>query len=587
MSEWNLPEDSERLTTFLAEAKTSGIADLVARVCWNRNLRSIEEIQNFLSPKLENLTDPLLIKDMEQAVAIVVSLAQASTGPLLVYGDYDVDGTTGAALLSHVFTELGIRHEARQPDRFLDGYGLGVPAVEAAKADGFQLLITVDCGISSFAAIHRAKELGLQVIVLDHHQVDPVLGLPVADAVVNPQREDCGSGLKQLCGCALAFYFVRALRSRIRALDPTRTLPNLRQHLDLVVLATAADQVPLTGDNRTLVRHGLRVLQETKKPGLKALMQVAGVDPTRVSPSSLGFALGPRINASGRLASAGLALRCLTTLDVHEGQALARKLDALNAERAELQNAIWDEVRAKVDEQQKLGYFQHGIVVADPGWHEGVVGIVASRVVDHFKKPAVVLAIREDGIAKGSVRSLRGINVLGALQASKDLLLGFGGHKMAAGLTLRPENLQAFAQSFDLAIAQAVIQKPETKDIKLDGRISLSDLKRPALEQLENLGPFGPGNPEPAFSTFASVSSINILKGRHLKFQFENEGYSVEGIWFNGAERSETLDTLEGARRSGVRLEWAGVPELNRFRGASKPSVRIRDFRTDATPSGL
>ncbi len=580
MSEWTLPEDSESLKTFLGEAKASGIVELVARVCWNRNLKSIEDIREFLSPKLESLKDPFLIKDMERAVTLVLSHMEKGV-PILVYGDYDVDGTTGAALLSHVFRELSVRYEAKQPDRFLDGYGLGVPAVEAAVRDGFSLLITVDAGISSFAAIQRARELGLQVIVIDHHQVDPILGLPVADAIVNPQRSDCGSGLTQLCGCALAFYFARALRTRLRELDPTRTLPNLKQHLDLVVLATAADQVPLTGDNRTLVRHGLQVLQETRKPGLKSLMQVAGVDPTRVSPSSLGFALGPRINASGRLASAGLALRCLTTLDVGEGQQLARKLDALNAERADLQNAIWDEVRADVEERQQLGQFKHGIVVADPGWHEGVVGIVASRVVDHFKKPAVVLAIREDGIAKGSVRSLRGINVLGALQACQSLLLGFGGHKMAAGLTLKPENLDAFGLMFDEAIEHALTQKPETKDLKLDGRILLADLKRPALEQLESLGPFGPGNPEPAFSTFAAVSSVNILKGRHLKLQFEAEGYSVEGIWFNGAERPAAIDALEGARRSGALLEWAGVPELNRFRGASKPSVRVRDFRED------
>jgi single-stranded-DNA-specific exonuclease len=580
MSDWQLPEDSAELTEFLGASLSDGVSDLVARVCWNRNLRTLDEIRTFLHPKLESLTDPFRIRDMEAAVSLCMNAMQTAA-PILIYGDYDVDGTTGAALLSCVFSELGVRHQARQPDRFLDGYGLGVPAVESAHADGFSLLITVDCGISSFAAIQRAKELGLKVIVLDHHQVDPVLGLPPADAIVNPQRSDCESGLKQLCGCALGFYFSRALRTRLRDSDPTRSLPNLKQHLDLVVLATAADQVPLTGDNRILVRHGLQVLQETKKPGLKALMQVAGVDLSRISPSSLGFAIGPRINASGRLASANLALQCLTTTSATDGQRLARSLDALNAERADLQNAIWDEVRSQVETKQAQGYFKHAIVVADPGWHEGVVGIVASRVVDHFKKPAIVLAIREDGIAKGSARTLRGINVLQALHDCKDLLLGYGGHKMAAGLTLSPSNLDAFVAGFDRAIGQAILEKPQTKDLKLDGRVNLKDLKRPALEQLEQLGPFGPGNPEPAFSTFASVGSMNILKGRHLKLQFESGGYSVEGIWFHAAERPEALEAIEDARRTGASLEWAGVPELNRFRGASKPSVRVRDFRLD------
>lgn len=559
--------------------KETGLSPLTLKVCLSRGLSTAQAIQEFLSPKLETLSDPTIIQDMGKAVQRLVQV-RASGEALRIYGDYDVDGTTGSALLLWTFKEFGFKNvDAKQPDRFKDGYGLGVKAVEEAHDQGVRVLVTVDCGITSFDAGLKAKELGIDLIVVDHHQVDPLKGLPMAYAVVNPQRSDCPSGLKQLCGCGLAFYLARALRAEGRKLAwwQDHPEPNLKQHLDLVVLATAADMVPLTGDNHALVRHGLDVLKKTKKPGVRALLTAAGIGSKDVSPGHLGFVVGPRINASGRIGSASLALELLTVTDQGRATELANELEALNQERATIQNQIWDQVRLRVEEGLNQGKFKHGILVADPSWHEGVVGIVASRVTETFHKPAAVLCVRED-FAKGSVRSYGGKNVLEALRASQRYLLGFGGHKHAAGLTVSHEHLDMLADSFDQALG-TMSSEHVIEPLLLEGECDLGDLNSKTLQEIENLGPFGPGNPEPVFSLRAKIQTHQILKGRHLKLQLtagsSDRKSTIEAIWFHAAERADLLQDAEFFAES----EWAGVPELNRFRGYATPTLRVKDRR--------
>ncbi|MGE0616525.1 MAG: single-stranded-DNA-specific exonuclease RecJ [Bacteriovoracia bacterium] len=575
-SEW--PGDESALSARIAELeRETGLSPITLRVCLQRGLTDAVAIRSHLHPSLETLTDPFRIQDMEKAVARIAG-ARAAGEKILVYGDYDVDGTTAAALLTWFFRDLGLNFSATQPDRFKDGYGLNVGAVEAAAADGVRLMVTVDCGITSFDAIARANELGVDLIVVDHHQVDALRGLPAAHAVLNPQRADCPSGLRQLCGCGLAFYFCMAIRAhgRDQGWFGDGQTPNLKQHLDLVVLATAADQVPLTGDNRTLVHHGLKVLQNSKKPGFRALMEAAGISNRTLSPGHLGFVLGPRINASGRIGSASIALETLTTRDSARGIELAQTLERVNAERMEIQNRIWDEVKARVDRGLAEGRFQHAVVVGDPGWHEGVVGIVASRVVDAYHKPAIVIAIRED-FGKGSVRSFGGKNVLQALQACAADLRGFGGHKFAAGLTVTPEKLEEFALHFDEVVGALPAERNLT-DLMLEGDCGLSDFDSRTLEELESLAPFGPGNPEPVFRVRASVQSKQLLKGRHVKMRLNADstgtsGKTMEAIWFHSAEQIERVE-----REAGI-SEWAGVPELNRFMGRVTPTFRVKAWR--------
>jgi single-stranded-DNA-specific exonuclease len=551
--------------------KETGLSPVTLKVCLLRGLDSAEAIDRFLNPKLDQLPSPFSILDMDKAVARIVQ-AKSQSENIRVFGDYDVDGTTGASLLSWVFRDFGIQSDVRQPDRFKDGYGLNVKAVDEAAEAGIKLLITVDCGITSFDAAQRAKDRGIDLIVVDHHQVDPIKGLPVAFAIINPQRADCESGLKELCGCGLAFFLSMGLRAEGRNLGwfNTGEEPNLKRHLDLVVLATAADMVPLTGANHILVRHGLEVLKNTSKPGVKALLEAAGLSAREISPSHLGFVIGPRINASGRMQNASLALELLTSMDPSRSSKLAQELEQLNSERAVHQNLIWDEVKKVAEEGIRRGQFKNAVVLAHEDWHEGVVGIVASRVTETFHRPAIVIAIRE-GLGKGSVRSFAGKDVLSGLRACARFLVGFGGHKHAAGLSLLPSEIENFAFAFDEAMAQTV-EDQNARPLLVDGECNVEDLDLQTLRQIEMLGPFGPGNPEPTFVCRATVRNQQVLKGRHLKLNLGNQtsgGPLIEAIWFNASETS--IRHHEAI--------WLGVPELNRFRGRVTPVFRIRDWR--------
>lgn len=577
--EWKVRSSDEPLDAQIARMRAeTGLSPLTLRACLSRGLSSTEAIREFLNPRFDALTHPMKIRDMDRAIERL-SRARAAGERIRIFGDYDVDGTTGAALLSWVFREFGFSHSARQPDRFKDGYGLNVRAVEEAVADGAKLILTVDCGITSFDAARRARELGIDLIVVDHHQIDPAKGLPEALAVINPQRADCESGLRQLCGCGLAFYLAMALRiqGRQEGWFAAGAEPNLKQHLDLVVMATSADMVPLVGDNHVLTRHGLAILRKSRKPGVRALLDAAGLGEKDLSPGHLGFIIGPRINASGRIQSASLALELLTTEDPIRAAELARELERLNQERANIQNQIWDEVRARVETGIADGRFRNGIVVADPGWHEGVVGIVASRVTETFHRPAAVIALRED-FGKGSVRSFGGKDVLAALRECAPVLLGFGGHKHAAGLSVAHSRVEELARAFDDALGR-IPEDQDARPLYLEGACALSDLDLQTLQELEMLGPFGPGNPEPVFSVRASILSHRVLKGRHLKLSLARANCLMEAIWFNAAENPEKLELL----LRGGEAEWAGVPELNRFRGQVTPSFRIRDRKSIST----
>ncbi len=577
---WELSSEVKKATedqeTIQRLCRETCLSPITIQVCLQRGLKTAEEIDSYLHPKLKELTSPDRIKDMDLAVERL-ALLRSKNKKIRIFGDYDVDGTCGAALLLWIFREFGFEADARQPDRFKDGYGLSSGAVDKAKNSNVDVLISVDCGITSHEAADRAKELGIDLIIVDHHQIDPEKGLPKALAVIDPQREDCESGLKQLCGCGLAFYLAMALRSYGRNHQWFKdSIPNLKKHLDLVVLATAADMVPLIGDNRILVWHGMQVLKATEKPGFQALMEVSGLSGRSVSPGHLGFVLGPRINASGRIKNASLALNLLTTKNPLEGAELAREIDRLNEERKTIQNDIWDEVKAVVEEKISEGQFKNAIVVGSENWHEGVIGIVASRVTEYFRKPAIVISI-SDVRGKGSARSYGGKNVLEAMRLSSDHLLGFGGHRHAAGLSLSKGNLDSFAQAFDQAVYDLKDPtKEEDPALILDGVVGLGELNYEALMQLEQLGPFGIGNPEPLFQIEAQIRNQRILKGRHLKLNLSPVGQSgppMDAIWFHAAEDEALLDEIQNDPIS----DWVGVPELNRFRGRVTPSFRIRD----------
>ncbi|MCM0606643.1 MAG: single-stranded-DNA-specific exonuclease RecJ [Xanthomonadaceae bacterium] len=579
--EWKLRTDStiriRETPEFLELLRVTGLSQVTLQVCWNRGLRTPETIREFFSPRFEHIQSPFTIKDMALTVERVIE-AYNKKEKVRIFGDYDVDGTCGAALLYRVLTEFGINVDVKQPDRFKDGYGLNSGAIDEAVSDGVQLLITVDCGISSFSAIENANAHRLPVIIMDHHQIDGVRGLPQAYAILNPQRADCESGLKQLCGAGVAFYFCMGLRAEFRELGllgDASALPNLKQHLDLVTIATAADQVPLTGVNRVFVKQGLDILKQSTKPGVKALMEVTGLTKRDLSPGHLGFTLGPRINASGRLSSAKSALDLLTTDSLEIAYKLAREIETLNEDRTHLQNEIWDQVQLVIEKGLKEGKFQHGILVGSPDWHEGVIGIVASRVCEKYHKPCGILSMRED-LAKGSARTFSGRDVLSALTKCSGLLLGFGGHRHAAGFSLKNENLEALQVAFDDA-CMALIADDTKGALIVEGEAGLEEFSERTLEQLEQMAPFGNGNPEPVFVITAKVKNKRVMKERHLKLSLSPVGstskQTMEAVWFHQADIP--FDSLNEAGDA----SFAGVPELNRFLGRSTPNFRIRDIR--------
>lgn len=557
-----------------ALSQALSLKELPARLLVLRGIREPGEARRFLDPKLEDLTPPSRILDLPKAVDRLAA-ARVLREKVRVFSDYDVDGTCGGALLTRVFLDLGFDASVTQPDRFKDGYGLNEAAVETAARDGIRVLVTVDCGITSFDAARKACALGIDLIIVDHHQIDVARGLPEAFAVIDPHRADCASGLTMLCGTGLAFYLSIALRSRAREEDwlSGKPLPNLKTHLDLVTLATAADMVPLVGDNRILIKHGLEVIKRSSKPGLRALLEVAGLGSKDFSPSHLGFTLGPRINASGRIANADLAMELLLTDEVSRAWTLAQELERLNAERMEIQNRIWDSLKTRVEKEIAEGKHPHAVVVTDPSWHEGVVGIVASRVAEHFRRPAVVMSTRETD-CKGSARSFAGRDVLSALRESREWIHSFGGHVAAAGLTLKPENLDGFAEAFNQAMG-AQSHSRETPPLLVDAELEASELDLPLFHELERLAPFGPGNPEPLLIVAAVSRQFQWLKERHLKLRLGGAGgeSSIEALWFH-ADR-ERLPQEGGLAR------FAVIPEISRFRGRMTPQLRIRDFRTD------
>ena len=580
---WSFKNKEESLKkAALSLSESAGISLMAATLCVNRGLKSADEVKVFLNPKLENLTHPFKILDLEKAARrIFESQNKADPEKIRVFTDYDVDGTTGAALLTWFFRDLQFNYSVRQPDRFKDGYGLNVGAVEEAHADGVKILITVDCGITNFDAAKKAAELGVELIIVDHHSIDPVHGVPPAFAAIDPQRAEDTSGLKMLCGCALGFYLCLGIRSLARDdgyfqkhASKGVVEPNMKGLLDLVVIATAADMVPLVGDNRILVKHGLDILKDTQKPGLKALCEQAGFSNKTMNASSLGFSIGPRINASGRMGSAETAYKILISKDPIESNQLAQELEGINKQRADLQNLIWDEVRSMVNEGIEKGKFSNAVVVASSNWHEGVVGIVASKVTDHFKKPAIVMAIREDGIAKGSARSYAGYNILEGLHLTKNHLKGYGGHKFAAGLSLSADDVSIFAEAYNQSISTLVPLRRE-EVYELEGEFKLEDFTHQAIEEIEKFAPYGTGNPEPLFGVKAHVEYQTVLKGRHMKLKL-GPGRPFEGIWFNAAERLEITELLEKSAQHRKSCLFAGIPELNRYLGRVTPTLRIK-----------
>jgi len=562
-------------------ASVLGIPAPVGRVLWARGYREPSQAERFLEPRFEHLPNPFELKGIEAAVSrLQRALAQGER--VCVYGDYDVDGVTSTALLVSVLRKLGGNVEFYVPHRLVEGYGLNVRALEKLAARGTRLVVSADCGVTAVTEIDAAAKLGLDVVVIDHHTASQ--DLPRALAILNPHQPGCTFPGRELAAVGVAFHLLLALRKRLREAGwfASRPEPNLREVLDLVALGTIADVVPLTGPNRVLVHFGLKELARGARVGvlaLKSVAQLAG----EVTAGDVGFKLGPRINAAGRLDDASVGVRLLLSEDPREARALAEQLDRANAERQDLQVRIANEAIAHAE---KLGppEARRTLVVSSSGWHVGVVGIVAARLVERFHRPALVIA-EEGGVAKGSGRSVEGFHLYDALARCAHHLTKFGGHKHAAGVTLDTGRISDFAEALEAEGREALDPAQLSARLRIDAELHPREVRMELASQLRRLAPFGAGNPEPVFfCRELAAHEVRLLPDKkgtgpgHLKLRLgeagprvsEEESIALEAIGFN----------LGGTVLAvGTRLDAAFQLTVDSWNGSERLQLKVKDMK--------
>jgi single-stranded-DNA-specific exonuclease len=523
---WDIvPEPPPGDVRRLAEALS--LPEPLARLLVQRGYGSAERARGFLRPTLDALTDPHDLPDMDRAVALVTAAVRAGR-TLLVHGDYDVDGQCATALLTRALRAAGASVVPFIPNRVRDGYDLGPAGVAAARAASAGVIITCDCGVTAIEAVTAAKAAGIAVVVTDHHLPGE---LPPADAIVNPRRGSRDSPAADLCGSGVAFKLVQAL-------VPALGLPaNLPLHfLDLVAIATVADVVPLTGENRILTRFGLRKLAETRWPGVRALVQVAGLGNTEIRAGHIGFVLGPRLNATGRIGEAMDGLALLLADDPAEAETLARRLETLNAQRQEMDQAILSQALEMIERDVDLER-DYGLVLARDDWHPGVIGIVASRVVERYGRPTILIGLDGD-TGKGSGRSISGFDLHAALQACAPLLERYGGHRMAAGVTVARSRLDAFRAAFNEEARRVLTPEDLVPTQRIDAVVGLDQLDLSLERLLRHLEPCGSGNPSPVFGVSrAQVREARPVGSNHLRLLLEDAGARLATIGFDWADR--------------------------------------------------
>ena len=563
----------------LAIAQREGLPEIVARVLAGRGVLP-EDCAAYLAPSLKNLMpDPRVVTDMEKAAARVAR-AIMDGEKVAVFGDYDVDGATSSALLYRFFRAVGSELRVYIPDRIREGYGPNAPALLRLKQEGIDLVITVDCGTMAHKALGLAADAGLPSVVIDHHQAEPAL--PPAYALVNPNRLDDESGLGQLAAVGVGFLFVVAINRTLREAGfySGRDEPDLMQWLDLVALGTVCDVVPLTGLNRAFVAQGLRVMGRRRNAGLAALADVARMNG---APSTyhLGFLLGPRVNAGGRVGRADLGARLLVTEDEEEARVLAEELNVMNAERQSIEAQVLEEALAQVETRLSASRANTPpplILAHARGWHPGVIGIVASRLKDKYDRPSMVVAFDAKGEGKGSGRSIQGVDLGRAVTAALEagLLINGGGHAMAAGVTLDEGKLAAFEAFLVQRLADSVAAASETRALRLDGALSARGATRDLYELIQQAGPYGAGNAEPRFAVPAvRVVRADIVGKAHVRCILSGEdGGRLKAIAFRAAETPLGQTLMD--RGSGL-LHVAGRLTADDWQGKRDVQLTLED----------
>jgi len=547
-------------------SKELNISTILARLLINRGTKEALSARRFLKADLKDLRDPYIFQDMEKAVDIILR-AINNNERILIYGDYDVDGITSVTLLFSILKEFTTNLYYYIPNRFQEGYGLNEEAIDIAFKNNFKLIITVDCGISSIYEIEKANNYGIDVIVTDHHQ--PQKDIPSAIAIINPKC-DTNYPFKELAGVGVSFKVAQALYSKLG-----KNQDDLQNLLDYVALGSIADSVPFIDENRILIKHGLKVLNQTQKEGLKALIMESGINYGILGTKEVNFALAPRINAAGRLGDSKLALELLLTDSESKARYLSRKLSEINKCRKEIGDNILREAR-KLASRQVKEENNKVLVLASENWNQGVIGIIASRLVDEFNRPAIVIS-KKDGMAKGSGRSINGFHLYNVLELCQDVLVNFGGHKLAAGITIESNKIPEFKSMIN-EISQDFIKEDDlSPELKIDARISLSNINFGLVKDINVLEPFGIGNPQPVFCSYKNTISDWRLVGEkreHIKLKIKEENRTLEGIGFKLSRIGNQIFSENKV------VDLAFNIELNKWNGTENVQLNIKDIKT-------
>ena len=562
------PSDLEKIKKLTDELSVSPV---LAEILVRRGVETFDQAKSYFRPSLEDLLDPFLMDGMDRAVERIVR-AISGKQKILVYGDYDVDGTNSTALLWTFLNSIHADAEYFIPDRIKDGYGLSIPGIERAHERGVQLLISVDCGITALKPIERALELGIETIVCDHHE--PGDAIPDAYAVLDPLKPGCKYPYKNLCGCSVAFKLVQALAQH-PSIAPSleEGEHSLYRYLDFVTLATTADIVNLTGENRVFVKLGLELLNTNPRPGVHALIETSGLKLGNITAGQIVFVLAPRINAVGRLGDATRAVELLTSDSFTVALERARVFEEENKNRRKIDEDTFLEAQEIVEKYLDLEN-EGAIVLHQETWHPGVIGIVASRLVERYYRPTIMMTT-VDGVAKGSARSVSGFDIYQALKRCEDKLVQFGGHKYAAGLSVELDRLDEFKEAFNVVAKELLTGDLLTPEIRIDAELPLNELTQKFVRILGQFAPFGPGNMRPVFvaRNVELYGSPRIVGKNHLKFKVKANGQVFDAIGFN---LGGLMEKLMNGRRA---VDIAFSLDEGEYAGESVPQLKIRDLK--------
>ncbi|VAX37394.1 Single-stranded-DNA-specific exonuclease RecJ [hydrothermal vent metagenome] len=554
---WKIKKHQPVLQSDLSEALN--IPPIVAQLLINRNITDIKEAAYFLSADLSDLHDPFLLKNMDVAIKRIKQ-AQEKKEKVLVFGDYDVDGVTSSTLLTLALKKSGLEVVNYIPHRMKDGYGLNKNVAQFAKENNVNLFITVDCGITAIEEVATINAVGIEVIILDHH-LPSEKGVPDAFAIINPKQEDCPYPFKYLAAVGLVVKFIHALEGEVR-----------QELLDFAAIGTVADMVPLHGENRILVKAGLPSINTTSNKGLSALLNVSKINGKTIKPYHIGFVIGPRINAAGRMDSAHASLDLFLSEDLTEAEGLAAVLENYNSERQKMQRNVVEEALDLIENDENIKN-QKIIVIGKEGWHKGVVGIVASRVKDKYSRPAIVIAIK-DGVGTASARSIDGFHLHEALSQCSEHLEEFGGHAGAAGLTIKEENIPLLVKSINTFALTALKPKALNPVLHIDAEINLADINLSLIQKVNAMEPFGEGNPEPLFCSYqVRVNSLPQTLGRNtLKFWIAQNGTTISAVGFGMGE-------LKNKIKKGQTVDISYQLGIDDWNKAPTPQLMLKDIK--------